>query len=632
MSTSAPAHNNLQFGVFELDLKAGELRKQGTRIKLQDQPLRVLALLIEQAGTVVAKEELRQKIWPSDTFVDFDHGLHSAMTRLREALGDSAESPRYIETLPRRGYRFIAPVEEICRRSEAAWPVAAASHNLLPRLAVPLVVGILAGTSLLAIVLGFNLGDARRWLRRQSNPTIRSLAVLPLQNLSGDPTQDYFADGMTEELISHLAQLRDVRVVSRTSSMRYRATTKGLPQIAQELGVDAVIEGSVMRSGQRVRITAQLLDARNDEHLWGQSYERDLEDVMVLQEDMSRAIADEIQVKLRVPPSFQAHLPTTRPVNPDAYLAYLKGQYYWNKRSPQALRTAIVYFKQAVDIDQNYAKAFAGLANAYSSLCLVADIRPLEGFPQAKQAALRAVELDPTSAEAHASLAYVKLWFDWDWSRAETEFRYALDLEPGYATGHQWYAEYLRLMGRQDEAISEGKRALELDPLSLIINMESGLPFYVEQRSDEAISYFRKTLEMDSNFGLAHCVLGWAYEQQGKYPQAIAELREALQLDDSPPILASLGHVYAVSGQRRDARLVLDLLRTRAQRGYVGPNFFAIVYTGLNENDKALDSLNQAYADHHWGLVWLQTATFFDPLRSNPRYSDLLSRMRFPPR
>lgn len=354
-----------------------------------------------------------------------------------------------------------------------------------------------------------------------------------------------------------------------------------------------------------------------------------MEDVVALQDEISHAITDEIRVELRAQPAKPPSL-NAKAVNPEAYLAYLKGRYYWNKRSPESLRTAIAFLKQSVQIDPGFARGFSGLADAYSSLCLIGDVRPMEAFPQAKEAALRALQLDDGLAEAHASLGYVKLWFDWDWPVAEAEFKRALDLNPGYATAHQWYAEYLRLMGRPDESIAEGKKALELDPLSLIINMEAGLPFYVQHRDGEAIERFQRTLEMDPNFGLAHCVLGWAYEDEGKYPQAILELRRALELDDSPPVLASLGHAYATAGHRAEAIAVLQRLRKQAQRGYVGPNFFAIVYSGLHENEKALDALEGAYADRHWGLVWLRTAGFFDPLRSEQRYADLSKRMNFP--
>jgi len=632
MAASKTTPKAVQLGVLELDLKAGELRKHGIRVKLQEQPFQVLRVLIEHPGQVVTKEELQERIWPSDTFVDFDHGLHSAITRLREALGDSAESPRFIETLPRRGYRFIAPVQQIEERIETETEPAKSAQPEVARvrkLAVIILSGLLAGVALLAVVLGFDIGGAGRWLHRESNPKIHSLAVLPLQNLSADPAQDYFADGMTDTLIANLSRVNSFRVISRTSAMHYKGSHKTLPEIARELNVDAVIEGSVMRSGQRVRITAQLVDARTDQHLWAQSYERDLEDVLVLQSEISHDIAEEINSELRGN-SAGTRVVSARAVNPDAYLAYLRGRYYWNKRSPESLQDAIGYLKQSVQIDPSFAQGFSGLADAYSSLCLIADVRPREIFPLAKEAALRAVQLDDGLAEAHASLGYVKLWFDWDWVGAEAEFKRALDLNPDYATAHQWYAEYLRLMGRLEESVAEGKKALELDPLSLIINMELGLPFYVAHRYREATGYFQKALEMDPNFGLAHCVLGWTYEEEGKYPQAISELRRALELDNSPPVLASLGHAYAASGQHAEARAMLQQLRRRAQRGYVGPNFFAIVYSGLHENEKALASLEQAYAERHWSLVWLRTARFFDPLRSDPRYADLSKRMNFP--
>ncbi len=310
----------------------------------------------------------------------------------------------------------------------------------------------------------------------------------------------------------------------------------------------------------------------------------------------------------------------------------LEGRYYWNKRSPEALERAIVHLQHAIQLDPAYALAYAGLADAYASQCLIADVAAADVFPKAKAAALRALELNGELAEAHTSLAYVKFWYDWDWAGAEAEFQHALQLNPGYATAHQWYAEYLRLMGRQQEAIAENRKALELDPLSLIINMESGLPFYVDRRFDEAILRFRKTLELDPNFGLAHCVLGWAYEGKSQYSEAISELETALKLDDSAPVLSSLAHAYASAGRYADAKRVLDRLQEHAAKNYVSPYFLATVYAGLKEDERALDSLDAAYAHHDWVLLWVNVGHALDPLRTQPRFVDLLRRLKLPTR
>jgi tetratricopeptide (TPR) repeat protein len=412
--------------------------------------------------------------------------------------------------------------------------------------------------------------------------------------------------------------------------MTYKGTRKTVQQIGGELGVDFVVESSLRTVGERVRISARLVRVADQTDVWSSNYDRAFQDLVLLQDEVAQAIALHVQVELAA--ASLSRLSATRSLNPDAHLAYLEGRYYWNKRSPEALERAIVHLQQAIQLDSNYALAYAGLADAYASQCLIADVAPAEVFPKAKAAALRALELDGDLAEGHTSLAYVKFWYDWDWVGAEAEFQRALELNPGYATAHQWYAEYLRLMGRQEEAIAENRKALELDPLSLIINMESGLPFYLERRFDEAIRYFRKTLEMDPSFGLAHCVLGWAYEGKSQYSQAIAELETALRLDDSAPVLSGLAHAYASAGRQRDANRVLHQLQERAKIRYVSPFFLAMVYVGLKENARALDSLDAAYAHHDWVLLWVNVGHTLDPLRSQPRFVDLLQRLKFPTR
>lgn len=654
---SVPQHKAAQiirFGPFAVDLCAHEIRKHGTRLKLSGQPMEVLALLLQRPGQVVSREELREKLWPTDTFVDFDHGVYVAINKVREVLCDSADHPRFIETLPRRGYRFIAPITfatglepephpstaadgmarpmSLESLSNAPGGLARLQHRwLLAVLSIGMVLGVVA-------LWRLSLGEAKRNAvgstfahKPLSNGTPRILiAVLPVQNLSGDPQREYISDGLTEEIISQLSRYNPERlgVIARTSSMVYKNRTQNVSQIGRELGVDYIVETSMRTSGEHIRVTAQLVNVHDQTHLWSASYDHTLADLFALQEEVARAIA--LNVRVEVAAASRARLSSIGPANPNVYLAYLEGRYFWNKRSPEALRTAVEHFKRAIRVDPNYAQAYAGLADAYSSLCLIADVRPKEYFPQARDAALRALQLDDGLAEAHASLAYVKFWFDWDWRGAEAEFKRAIDLNPGYATAHQWYAEYLRLMGRQEDSIAESKKAIELDPLSLIINMESGLPFYFERNQDEAIRYFQNALDLDPSFGLAHCVLGWAYEAQGRYPQAIEELQKARQLNDSPPVLSSLGHAYASAGRGREAAQILLQLQQQSEHGYVGPNFFAVVYAGLHEDEKALKALESAYGDRHWGLVWLKVEPKFDSLRGYPQYSDLLRRMDFP--
>lgn len=608
-----------EFGPFRLN--GGVLFHNGRRVGLTPKVLETLLVLVEADGRIVSKDELMQRVWP-DTFVD-ETSLTSNMSVLRKTLNTKGGDRPYIETVPKRGYRFVVPV--------AVTENAVSLHRVDPRVGSSrrlqgwlflLVFAALAVTFLLAWKR-FHAGGSTAQRRIM-------VAVLPVQNLSGDPERDYVADGLTEEMIAQLSRYnpRRLAVIARTSSMTYKGTSKTVQQIGGELGVDFVVESSLRTVGERVRISTRLVHVADQTDVWSSNYDHPFQDLALLQEEVAQAIALHVQVELAA--ASGARLSAARPLNPDAHLAYLEGRYYWNKRSPEALERAIVHLQQAVQLDPTYALAYAGLADAYASQCLIADVVPAEVFPKAKAAALRALELDGELAEGHTSLAYVKFWYDWDWDGAEAEFRRALELSPGYATAHQWYAEYLRLMDRQEEAMVENRKALQLDPLSLIINMESGLPFYSKRRFDEAISYFRKTLEMDPNFGLAHCVLGWAYEGKSQYSDAVNELETALRLNDSAPVLSSLAHAYAKAGRLTDAKKALHQLQERAKKHYVSPFFLATVYVGLNENEHALDSLDAAYAHHDWVLLWASVGHSLDPLRSQPRFVELLQRLRLP--
>jgi len=459
---------------------------------------------------------------------------------------------------------------------------------------------------------------------------IRSLAVLPLENLSGDPEQDYFVDGMTDALIADLAKISELRVISRTSMMSYKGTDKPLPEIARELNVDAVVEGSVVRAGGRVRITAQLIHAATDQHLWANSYEHEVRDVLGLQSEVARAIAQEIQIT--VTPQEQARLASVRPVNPDAYEAYLKGRYHWNKRTEEGFRKAIDYFQEAIDIDPSYAVAYSGLADCYSLLADYGILRPEEAYPKAKAAAAKALEIDDTLAEAHASLAMAVWQYDWDRSRAAGEFQRAIELNPGYATARHWHALFLGRTGRLDEAIAEIKHAQELDPLSLIINTVTGMVFYWARQYDLAIEEYRKTLEMDPNFELAHYLLGWVYGQKGMYNEAIAELKHAETFaGGAPKHVARLAQVYAAAGMENEARKILDELNELSKRRYVPPCFFAIICAGLGEQDLAFAWLDRACAERDSYLLDLKVDPVYDGLRSDPRFDPLVRRIGLEP-
>jgi TolB-like protein/DNA-binding winged helix-turn-helix (wHTH) protein/Flp pilus assembly protein TadD len=631
----------LRFGVFELDPRAGELRKHGVRVRLQEQPFQVLATLLEHPGEVVTREELQKKLWPADTFVDFDHGLNKVINKIREALSDSAESPRFVETVARRGYRFLAevkaadpaavgsteaptqpyPAMESHDRPDLAGIQATPKHPLPSR---AWKMSALALTLLLFASAG--IWKARFWTRPSD---IRSLAVLPLESLSGDASQDYFADGMTDELITDLGQISALRVISRTSVMAYKRARKPLPQIARELNVDAVVEGTVLRSGDQVRITAQLIEASADKQLWSQSYEGELRDTLALQNKVANAIADQIRINLS--PREQAALRTVRVVNPEAYESYLKGRYFWNKRTADGLKAARAYFDQAIEEDPKYAEAYSGLADTYALLgdWQYAVMTPKEALPKAKAAAIKALELNSALGEAHNSLAFCLDGFDWDFDSAGKEFRRAIELNPGYATAHHWYAWHLSLLGRYDEAIVEMRKAKNSDPLSLIISSDLAELLMLAHSYDESIVESQKTIEMDPNFAFAHSQLGQAYLQKQMNVEAIAEMEKAVQLSSgSPTCIANLARAYVASGRKSEAIKLLNDLKQGSNRSDSHASEIAVVYAALGDKDQAMAWLERGYLERFNPGVLLRLG--FDPLRSDVRFKDLLRHIGFP--
>jgi TolB-like protein/DNA-binding winged helix-turn-helix (wHTH) protein/Tfp pilus assembly protein PilF len=636
-----PHQLRLRFGVFELDLRAGELRKNGSRIRLQEQPFQVLAMLLEHAGEVVSREELQKKLWPADTFVDFDHGLNKVINKIREALGDSAGSPRFVETVARRGYRFLVEVRVSdaapVRRGELArQPQPAAEIRDRPDLAGKLTMVRQfvrpIGWKMLAFVLIPLVASLAIWrLHPWNRPTsvIRSLAVLPLESLSSDASQDYFADGMTDELISDLGQISALRVISRTSVMTYKHARKPLPQIARELNVDAVVEGTVLRSGDRVRITAQLIEASTDKHLWSESYESELRDTLALQNKVARAIADQIRINLK--PQEQAALNRVTVVSPEAQESYLKGRYFWNKRTADGLSKAIDYFNEAIARKPDYAQAYAGLADSYA---LAGDwkyglLAPREAYPKAKAAAAKAIELDGTLGEAHISLAFCLDNFEWDPESAGREFTRGIDLSPGYATGHEWYGWHLAALGRHSEAIAEVQKAANLDPLSPSIGADLAEEFLVAHRFDEAIKQSRSTIILDPFFAPVHYVLGQALVQKHNYNEAIAELQKAIELSPgSTAFTANLAYAYAVSGMRDEAVKMLNDLKNRSPQAFSNAPEIAMVYVGLDEKDQAMFWLEKGYAERF--SPWVLMRPCFDPLRSDPGFQDLVRRIGHP--
>jgi TolB-like protein/Flp pilus assembly protein TadD/tRNA A-37 threonylcarbamoyl transferase component Bud32 len=454
-------------------------------------------------------------------------------------------------------------------------------------------------------------------------PRIHSLAVLPLANLSADPAQDYFADGMTEELTTELAQISGLRVISRTSSMRYKGTQKPLAEIAKDLDADTVIEGSVERSGDEVRITAQLINARTDTHLWAHSYKRELRDVLAMQSEVARAIAAEIQVQLTS--REQERLGHSRPVDPAAYEAYLKGRYHWNFHTGDEMQKAVAEYQRAIQLDPGYALAYVGLSEAYHLLSLNGDADPQKTLPQAKEAALKAIELDPQLSEGHSALAFALGQYDWDWAGAEREFKRAIELSPSNAAARAFYAQMLSLQGRYAEAIAEGTRARELDPISGQICLQYSRTFFYARQYDRAVQAFQQSLENNPNFWPLHFFLGQVYEQQGLFPDALVQFQKA----QGPTFLAisGMGHLYAISGRRAEAAKILSDIRLRSQGAYIPPTYLARIYVGLGERDEAFAWLEKGYAARDSHMEFLGVEPAFDPLRSDPRFADLLRRM-----
>jgi len=477
---------------------------------------------------------------------------------------------------------------------------------------------------MLALLFALNVGGWReRLLRGVNQGPIESLAVLPLQNLSRAPDQDYFADGMTEELTTELAQIGGLRVISRTSTMRYKGTQKAMADIAKELGVDAVIEGSVDRSGDEVRISVQLINARTDSDLWARSYQRNLRDILAMQSEVARAIAGEIRVQLT--PLEEARLGRPRAVNPAAYEAYLQGRYHWNFHTSDHLQKALAEYQRAIQLDPSYALAYVGLSEVYHILPVNADVAPQEVLPKAKDAALKALELDPQLSDAHAALAFVLDQYDWDWAGAEREYKRAIELSPNNSNARAYYSRLLTVLGRHSEAIAEGERARELDPMSTLASFLLGMAYSYARQYDRAARELAQCLEINPKFWPAHIFLGQVYEQQGRYADALAEFSKA----EGPTHLATsqIGHVYAVSGKRAKAEQALKDLTTRAKERYVSPVYFARIYTGLGQKDQALEWLERGYAVRDSQIELIAVEPTYDSLRSDPRFIDLLRRL-----
>ena len=644
-----------RFGLFEVDLEANEVRKKGFRVRLQEQQLNLLKVLLERHGTLVTREELRQRLWKPDTFVEFDHSLNTAMMRLREVLGDSSDNPRFIQTVPRKGYIFVAPVSGLENDRQASGakpdpPSAAPDKDITtdnqdsaaraltvaeqerPVRRVRLVHAILGGIfGALLAALGMAVylqARAGRGFGAARPPAIKSIVVLPLENLSGDSNQDYFADGMTDELIASLAKISSLRVISRTTAMEYKGERQSLEKIAKDLHVDAVVEGTVLRAGNRVRITAELVQVSTDRHLWADTYESQIGDILTLQNRVTSAIVGQIQIKLT--PQDQQRLAAVHSVNSDAYENYLKGRYYWSKRSEESLTKAIRYYQTAIAEDPQYALAYAGLADCYGILgaAIVGTVPTSDVAQKATAAATEAVRLDPNLAETQTALATVQFNYNWDWAAAEAGLRRALQLNPSYATAHQRYSLYLAAVGHTDESLAEMTRARALDPLSVSMNFSLGWRLYLARQYDQAIVQLQNTIDMDPSYLLSYIILGQSYEQQGRYAEAITDLQKAAALSpDNAPVMAALGHVYALAGRRADALKLLDELTKDSTHRYVSPYYLALLYMGLGDRQQTLTALQRAYDDRSNNMIFLRILPQFDSLRTDPGFQKLIQQI-----
>jgi TolB-like protein/DNA-binding winged helix-turn-helix (wHTH) protein len=632
-----------RFGPYESRPRTRELFKHGSRLKIRPQPLQILNLLLSRAGDVVTREELRQELWTSDTFVDFERGLNSSMMELRAVLGDSAAKGRYIETLVKLGYRFVAAVEvvkpalgAVQRQPESVvaasperdvgalqiLPLPTKPHKRFWRWGIVLLAAI-------ALVTALAYVRSSRERRKLASGKIM-LAVLPFENLTGDAGQDYFSDGLTEEMIAQLGHLDPNRigVIARTSVMHYKNTPAQLPQISQDLGVQYVLEGSVRRDSDRVRINAQLIQVKDQVPLWSRQYDRELSNLLALQGEIAHEVGEEIQLALgdghnagngRVPLA-------ARTTSYETYDLYLKGRYFWNKRNAASFRQAAEYFQLAIDRDPNYAPAYAGLADTFALMSSYGYAPPAELIPKARAAALKALQIDESLAGAHASLAVIAQNYDWDWPTAEREYRRAIQLDPDYATAHQWYAECLGFEGRFDEAFAESDRARKLDPLSLIISADYAALLYFSRQYDRSIEEFRRVLEMEPKFPRAYVVI-FPLVEKGLFTEALADVDKWNGVVGSPWPLAVQVYVYARAGQMAQARLSLKKLQLMDQRQFLDPAAMLMAHVGMDDKDETFAWLQKCY-DARSPLTTLKVDPMYDPLRSDPRFQKFLHAVR----
>lgn len=644
---NAPLDDPVRFGAFQLDVRTGELRKAGVRINLPDQPFQVLKALLDRPGDLVTREELRHRLWPAETFVDFEHGLNAAVRRLRDALGDSAEVPRFVETLPRRGYRFIAPVTQPSEdQPRPARPGVDDQHEGFGTVDAKRAPGrrtpawrpaaVVAAVTFVSVGIIWASGY-RPWPLATSEHTSPAgrfmLAVLPFENLTGDPEQEYLGDGMTEELIAQLGRINPTRlgVIARTSAMQFKKTTKRVDRIGSELGVSYLLEGSVRTTGGRIRITVQLIEAQTESHLWAEQYERDAKDLLTLQRQIAEAITRQITTNLRVAPSSVNADARRHSTIAEAYEHYLRGRYHWGKDTGEELVKAKEHFLKAIELDSSYALAYSGLADTYTLLGADGFLPMSEAYPLGRAAALKALELDDMLGEAHNSLAAVTVDYYWGWTEGGRHFERAIELSPNYEIALSFYSFYLAYMGRPEEALAFAERARHLDPVSPNAQMNLGIVLYFARRYDEAITEVEETLELAPDFGPAHVMLGRIYDAKGMPDRAVEELERAQGLlGPRPDVITPHAYVLARAGRRREALAMTDRLRRFTKPRDPSPFRIAMVHIGLGDTDRAFEWLQKAFEARDWQMALLKVEPAFDALRSDPRFAALVERVGLP--
>jgi len=633
-----------RFGEFELDGEARKLTCNGGDIKLQDQPFRILELLLAEPGKIVKREELRRNLWPTDEFGDFEAGLNTAIRKLRAALRDEPKAPRYIDTVQRYGYRFIAPVERVgptdselteTSSEPAATPDISESGRsgwFSKRLLVAAIV-VAAVTAIVLLTVLNVTGLRDRLFPRPVTPHIKSLVVLPLENLSGDPSQEYFADGMTEAVITDLGKIGELRVISRTSAMHYKGTHKSIPEIARDLNVDAVLEGSVIRSGDQVRVTAQLIDAKTDRHIWSETYRKDLRDLLEFQDELSHSIATQVQMRLLPDEKDRGN---KRQIDPEAYEDYLRGRYEGNIWTPENLKRSVAYFQAAVRKDPSYAAAWAGMATSYSLLGNADSLPSQVAGDEVRVAAQRAISLDENLSEAHLALSHV-WWEEHSWLECEKELQRAIELNPNNASAHQYYGYLLSELGRSDQAIAEMKKALELDPLAFNkVNSLSAI-YFRAGRYDEALAEMKKIPDPDFNSTLRHRRMAFIYEHQGLLKEAALELATSSRMDGKEDLASRFQQRVASQGYWPAKRAFLwDEIRQNEKLFEKGGRRLAVGiasdYIELGENEKAFEWLDRSYrqGDGDLELASLKVNPRLAPLRPDPRFQNLIHRLNLP--